>query len=197
MPQEVRPRIQEQLKEEVENIHQIVTNDSPPSFQAALELTCTLAYEAIEADLQEDVAESLSIPGVPEEWMRLDQDFLRIVDEELPETWKQSQLVAERIQKVVREFLEVRWSGGPLIYTESFEDGDEYSLRDTIKESFERARRDTDSTVSLSAVRTTCYARLYPNADSPANQFREALKTIQTRAVSEGYDDIETIYPDQ
>lgn len=187
MTNEVRPRLPKQLKEEVENIYQVARQEQAESFQTALELTCTLAYEAIEQDLHEAITDQESVPSLPEEWRRLDDSLLRIIDDELPGTWKQSRLVAERVQKVIKEFLQVRWNNGTLVYTTSFAEGDELTTRDAIKEAFERARRDGDSTVSLSAVRSTCHTRLYPNARSPAGEFEDALTAIQDRAESEEY----------
>lgn len=189
MDQEVRPRISAKLKQEVENVHHAATGGEPDSFKQAIATTCALAYEAIDNDLDIEVIDDSILP---QGWRidRLSEDYIQLIDEQLPDSWKQSRLVAERVQTVVYHYLQVKMNDRSLIYATTFDSEDgEITNRAAVKEAMEITRKEENPELSSSAVRSTCHSRLFSDSGRPyARKFEQSLENIQQNALELGLD---------
>lgn len=187
MGQDIRPRIPIELKEEVENVHHAATGEEPDSVEDAITTTVTLAYEAIDEGLVDEVIDKKILP---EDWQAngFNEEHIQILDEELPETWKQSRLVATRIQHVVYHYLRVIEGQRPLgVSTPRDSEEDEITTHAALKQAIHNTRLEENQELSESAIRTTCYARLYSGTNKPyAAQFKEALENIHDRISESG-----------
>ncbi|WP_157884805.1 hypothetical protein [Halorubrum aethiopicum] len=185
MAEEVRPRISPGYKQEVENIHYLVNNEQPDSFDEALATTCSFAYEAIEAGLGEGNQQI-----IPDDWKssRLTDAHIQIIDEELPGSWKDSKLVAERIQSVVWHYLKASLNNtGPTHLADYQIAGDKNSTRVLVKNAMEATRLRVNADLSLSAIRSVCHQRVYGDIEGRyADAFRDDLENIERRVQEQG-----------
>jgi len=181
MSEEVRPRVSREQKQEVETIHRIVRNEKPNSFTDALATTCSLAYNAIDAGEIENFHQQI----IPPSWKsdRLTEAHIEIIDEELPDTWADSKLVAERVQAVVWHYLKTRLNEhGSIQLPDHRYVGDENSTQVVVKNAMWKTRLEENPDLSLSAIRSVCHQRLYGDIKNDyAGAFRDALENIEQK----------------
>ena len=181
MAEEIRPRVPQKHKQEVETIYQIVNNEEPDSFTDALAATCSLAYNAIDAGETEISYQQIISPDWKSD--RLTDAHIEIIDKELPDTWKDSKLVAERVQTVVWHYLNTRLTDtGSVQLPGNRYGGNKNSTHVVVKDAMWKARLEIDPDLSLSAIRSVCHQRLYGGTNmSYAEAFRNALENIEQK----------------
>jgi hypothetical protein len=143
-------------------------------------------------DLYEDMEEAVCDIGgagslVPHRVEGIPERLLEIIDEELPEEWRSSELSAARIQHLVAEFIRQGTGTEKPDTTIILQEG-EFSF-DNIQKREKKAMKDVTRTLetgkyaggpaNVGNLRNTAHSNLF--SETPASQFREALLRIEER----------------
>lgn len=187
---DTRPRVSRSARERVREAFVSGYGREPDTFEEGVAGVVALAEEFLDGKnppepLAKKYGGILADVPVVIEHERMSTDLLQIMDDELPDSWTDSRLVCQRVQRVVCEFIDLGTQETLTPASESRQrtyDVTEENLRKREKEAMWKAREEgPGQDVTLSAVQNTCRRSLYEGIGVPSERFRADLQKIESR----------------